>query len=325
MTVGPPAGQAAVALLPAVPGVYRFRDARQRALYIGRTVSLRARVSSYWGDLGDRQHLTAMVPRIAAIEAVVCDSEHEAAWLERNLLERHLPPWNRSAGGQESVVYIRLDGSPRSPGLAVTHIPRPGRAVRHFGPYLGGARVRLAVSALHRVLPLGYAGNAPAGALRELGRQRGVGPADRTALADAVTAVLEREPAAVAELAARLTERRDAAARGESYELAGRLQAELAAVSWVVSPQRAARPALGDGSGDGTGGGGNGADADVAGWAGGVLVHFEVRDGSLRGWRQSGRTLAQARPWLARTPPQWREFAQRNADLAARLAGPATP
>src|SRR5687767_8481942 len=49
--------RAAVGRLPAAPGVYRFRDARGRALYIGRATALRHRVGSYWTDLGDRRHL----------------------------------------------------------------------------------------------------------------------------------------------------------------------------------------------------------------------------------------------------------------------------
>ncbi len=50
-----------------------------------------------------------MVARIARVEAVPCDSAHEAAWLERNLLEYRKPPWNRSPnGGQEVEVWIRL-------------------------------------------------------------------------------------------------------------------------------------------------------------------------------------------------------------------------
>lgn len=99
---------AAIAKLPLTPGVYRFRDAGGRVLYIGRATALRRRVASYWGDLGDRGHLAPMVARIARVEAVACDSAHEAAWLERNLLETSLPPWNKGAGGQEAPVYIRL-------------------------------------------------------------------------------------------------------------------------------------------------------------------------------------------------------------------------
>src|SRR5512142_1356043 len=127
--------------LPAAPGVYRFRDERGRALYIGRAVDLRRRVRSYWGDLRDRRHLRRMVPRIERVEAVVCASEHEAAWLERNLLHRALPGWNRSRG-EEVPVYLRVDGGRRAPGISVVHQVHPARGVRHYGPYLGGERAR---------------------------------------------------------------------------------------------------------------------------------------------------------------------------------------
>src|SRR6516225_9079888 len=118
--------RAQAARLPPGPGVYRFRDAAGAVLYLGRAVSLRRRAASYWGDLGDRGHLAAMVARIARVEAVPCASAHEAAWLERNLLQRHKPPWNRSpSGGQESEVWIRLSASPDAPGLTVARRPRP--------------------------------------------------------------------------------------------------------------------------------------------------------------------------------------------------------
>ncbi|TVZ00831.1 nucleotide excision repair endonuclease [Trebonia kvetii] len=142
-----------VALLPLAPGVYRFRDAEGRVLYLGRAVSLRRRVASYWGDLAGRAHLAPMVARVARVEAVVCDSAHEAAWLERNLLQASKPPWNRAPdGGQEVEVWIRLGDSDRTPSLAVVH--ERAAAGRHFGPYLGGRQVRLAVAGLCRVLPL---------------------------------------------------------------------------------------------------------------------------------------------------------------------------
>src|SRR5690242_16606928 len=82
--------------LPAEPGVYRFVDARGGVLYIGRATDLRARAASYFSDLRDRPHLTRMTARAAGVQAIVCDSVHEAAWLERNLLERRMPRWNRT-------------------------------------------------------------------------------------------------------------------------------------------------------------------------------------------------------------------------------------
>lgn len=258
-----PAARAAAAL-PLTPGVYRFRDQAGRVLYIGRAVSLRRRVQSYWRDLGDRAHLAPMVARIARVEAVPCDSAHEAAWLERNLLQRRLPPWNRSPGGQEAEVWIRLSASPRAPGLTVVRQPAPG----DFGPYLGGQKARDAVSGLNR---------------------------DR---------------AAVAALRAELTARRDAAATALAFEFAGKLQAELEAVDWITAEQKVTRDPRDPG------------DADVYGWAGGVLVCFEIRGGRMSGWRQRPCTAAAARRYLERSSPDWTAFALRSAELAARLRSP---
>jgi|SRR5215472_1275059 len=302
MTAGPPA---AVAELPSEPGAYRFRDSGGRVLYIGRAADLRRRVSSYWGGLGDRTQLSRMVIRIARVEAVVCDSEHEAAWLERNLLERELPYWNRTRG-QEVPVYIRLDPQPASPRLTVVHTPAFSPGSRHFGPYLGGNKVRLAVSALLRVMPLTYAGEDQSGFGRDMARARAVGPGDRGALIEAVTAVLDRDSATLKSFRGQLERRRDRAALGLAFELAARLQAEMEAIDWVVSEQKAALPEA--------------RDFDVHGWAGGVLVRFDVRAGRLCAWRQRACLEAAALPHVSATPAAWAEFAHRNAELAARLA-----
>jgi excinuclease ABC subunit C len=118
---------AAAARLPSGPGVYRFRDGRGHALYIGRAVNLRRRVRSYWGELGDRRHLARMVARVVRVEALACDSEHEAAWVERNLLETQRPHWNRMLGGLETPVFIRLDPRARAPRLDTVHMVEPVR------------------------------------------------------------------------------------------------------------------------------------------------------------------------------------------------------
>jgi excinuclease ABC subunit C len=303
--VGAGAPPAAVASLPQAPGVYRFRDTRGGVLYLGRAVNLRRRVASYWGDLGARRHLAPMVARIARVQALVCDSEHEAAWLERNLLEVQLPRWNRTAGGQEVPVYIRLDLRPRSAGLTVVHTAGPAQGVRYFGPYLGGLRVRLAASALHRVLPVAYAADGLRGSDRGMAAARGIGPGDRAALTETVVAVLERDAAAMTWFRAELEQRRDSAAAKLAFEVAARIQAEIEAADWVTAVQRVT---LADGG-----------DADVHGWAGGVLVSLAIRDGRLSEWRQRPCTEAAAAPLLATTPQAWTPFAQRNADLAARL------
>jgi excinuclease ABC subunit C len=308
---GPPA----VARLPRSPGVYRFRDARGRVLYVGRASVLRSRVASYWSDLRDRGHLAAMVARVAGVEAVSCDSVHEAAWLERNLLEASLPPWNRTPGGQETAVYIRMDAGPVHPGLSIARQVQPAGQVRYFGPYLGGLKARQAIAGLHRIRPLchtadrlgGVAGSglAERGAERDLARARGVGGGDRTALAGSLTAILERRPVAVRRAHRQLERLRDRAADTLAYEFAARIQAEIAALSWVTCPQRVTTM--------------DAANLTISGWAGGTLVQFRICGGRLCGWSQRSCGHPRAIEALAATPVAWRDFAQRNAELAAML------
>jgi excinuclease ABC subunit C len=290
---------AQVRRLPAEPGVYRFRDAAGRVLYVGRAGRLRDRVGSYWSDLGDRPHLARMVARVARVEALVCDSAHEAAWLERNLLEESMPRWNRTPGGQEVPVYLVLDAGPARPGLRVAHRPAAGTT---FGPYLGGLRARLAASALHRIHPLPYATGSPTGAERDMAARLGIGPADRGPLAAAVAAVLRREPDAVRVTRDLLVERRDAAAADLSFERAAKIQAEIEALDWVTCAQRVTTM--------------DGGTTTVQGWADGVLVRFGIRDGRLCEWTQRRA----ARPPVHPTISGWEAFAQRNAALAGLIS-----
>jgi excinuclease ABC subunit C len=294
-----------VARLPSTPGVYRFRDARGLPLYIGRASDLRHRVASYWSDLGDRAHLVRMVPQIVRIEAVACDSPHEAAWLERNLLERSMPRWNRVRGGMEVPVWVCMDARVRAPGLSVVHLVEARPGCRHFGPYLGGTRVRQAVAALERILPLAYAATGLRGSERAMARQRGVTDADHGWIVSALTAVLERNRDAVQRARGALEELRDRATAALAFERAGQIQAEWDALEWITSPQRVTLA--------------SGEDVDACGWADGVLVHYAIRDGRLSQWSQRATSEAYARPRVEATPIAWAEFTRRNAELAAAL------
>ena len=162
------------------------------------------------------------------------------------------------------------------------------------------------MSGLSRVLPLGYASGELSGTRHEMARALGVTAAERDELATTVAAVLDRDPAAVALVRERLAARRDEAAAALAFEFAARLQAEIEALAWVTAEQKVTRSAPDD--------------FDVCGWSGGLLAHFTIRAGRLSGWSQSGCDAAAARRRLAGTPPEWTGFAQRNADLAARLA-----
>jgi excinuclease ABC subunit C len=292
--------------------VYRFRDKNGRVLYVGRATTLRSRVGSYWSDLRGRRHLTRMVAQVARIEAVACGSVHEAAWLERNLLQTSMPRWNRTPGGQEHQVYIRLSRRRAGRAVAVVYRPLPAPDVQYFGPYLGGVRARQAVTALSRIRPAAGTGAILRGVQLDLARVRGHDPAARDADLDTLTAVLRKEPAAVVQARAELEALRDRAAGQLAFEFAARVQAEIESLDWITAPQRVTSM--------------DPEDFDVHGWAGGTLVHFGVRAGRLCQWSQRPcPDRAAAGPALAATPPGWAAFATASAELAATLTSATAP
>lgn len=301
VAVRPPA----LAALPGAPGVYRFLDDRSRVIYVGRATDLRRRVASYWGDLTDRRHLRRMVPQVAEVQAVRCASVHEAAWLERNLLERSRPRWNRVRGGLEVPTYLHLLRRGSAAALVVAHDRGEGLGVRTFGPYLGGNRARLAASGLDRALALSYAGGRLGGFDRDMARVRGVVRGDLEGRVAVAVGVLEREPEALVSVREELLRRRDAAAAALAFELAARVDAELEAVQWLVAEQRVTVDGVGD--------------TRAHGWSDGVLVTFDVTAGRLSRWSQRPATRQDGDPLVAGTAECWRSFAGQAAELAARL------
>lgn len=291
-------------LLPAEPGVYRFRDDLDRVVYLGRATDLRARVRSYAGDLADRPHLRRMIPQVARVEALVCASVPKAAWLERNLLQRTLPRWNRIRGGTELVGWLVLDEDAGRPALrlAVEDAERPASA---YGPYLGVERLALARSGLLRAWPVHLAGTGLDVAGRSLAEARGVAPADLEAHVRRLRGVLRREAGAVAELRTHLDLASRAAVARLAFETAMQIQAELAAIEWLVAPQRVTGCAPG---------------LVVSGWADGIGFTLRSTDGRLDRWASGQADAAAGARAAASTPEEWREFAARNAELAAALS-----
>src|SRR5579864_3779572 len=221
-----PAVKRALAVLPHRPGVYLMRDEGGRVIYVGRSGDLAARTRSYWQDLRDRPHLVRMLPCVEWLEPVVCASEHEAAFLESDLLDRHRSRYNRTLG-MESCVWLRLDARTESAGLDVIHEPEPRDGARWFGPYLGWEPARQAAAGLLRLHPLRYAGSAISRTERELARSLGVTQDDAAEVARRIERVLRREPAAVTVALRSLAEARDRAAGRTMFEFAAEIQEEI--------------------------------------------------------------------------------------------------
>jgi excinuclease ABC subunit C len=137
--------------LPAKPGVYLFRDAAGKLLYVGKAKSLRPRVRSYFQQGGDgRPAMGGMVERIADLEVIVTGNEVEALHLEQNLVKRHRPPYNVRLRDDKSFPYIAVTVDDEYPRVMFTR-ERHRRGVVYFGPYANAKKVRETLDVLNRV------------------------------------------------------------------------------------------------------------------------------------------------------------------------------
>ena len=81
--------------IPTEPGVYRFRDKNRRVIYVGKAKNLRARLSSYFQDIGNLHQRTAtMVSTAASVEWTVVKTEVEALQLEYSWIKEFDPRFN---------------------------------------------------------------------------------------------------------------------------------------------------------------------------------------------------------------------------------------
>ncbi len=145
---------------PSRPGVYLFRDAASRVLYVGKAKSLRARLASYRRAGGDGRLLIRFLDAEArAVETIVTRTEGEALLLEDALIKQHKPPHNIRLKDDKSFLMLRIDHAERFPRLKLVraHHPRegkPGGRSRLFGPFPSASAIRRTLSDLHRIVPL---------------------------------------------------------------------------------------------------------------------------------------------------------------------------
>lgn len=142
-----------VSELPDQPGVYLFKDAAGAILYVGKALSLRKRVGSYFRNPADLSpRIARLVPRIADVETRTTASEAEALLLESQLIKRHQPKYNVAYRDDKSYPLLKLTDEP-FPRLMATREKRRDSA-RYFGPYADAAALRQALQFLRRVFPL---------------------------------------------------------------------------------------------------------------------------------------------------------------------------
>jgi excinuclease ABC subunit C len=146
------------ASIPDAPGAYLFRDADGRVVYVGKALSLRKRLASYWGrPLHPRTE--AMTDQATAVEWIVATTEVDALMLEYNLIKAHRPRFNVRYRDDKSYPYLALTVGETWPRARVMRGPKR-KGVRYFGPYGHAYAIRETLDALTRVFPVRTCSNA---------------------------------------------------------------------------------------------------------------------------------------------------------------------
>ncbi|HEX8990814.1 MAG TPA: excinuclease ABC subunit UvrC [Anaerolineales bacterium] len=145
--------QGILSTLPAKPGCYLMKNAAGTIIYVGKAISLKNRVRSYFhADASHDAKTRRLVHEIADIEWILVGSELEALILEMNLIKKHRPRYNVRLKDDKRYPYIKVHWADPFPKVTVTRqMVEDGS--RYFGPYTSAWAVYQTLDALRRIFP----------------------------------------------------------------------------------------------------------------------------------------------------------------------------
>jgi excinuclease ABC subunit C len=258
-----------IRLLPTQPGVYLYKNADGKVIYVGKAKNLRSRVRSYLLEASQANAKTGSLMREAVdIDYILVANEHEALALENNLIKQRKPRFNILLRDDKTYPYVKLTLADRYPKVFVTRrLRKDGSA--YYGPYFPGNLAYRVVELIHRSFMLPSCKvdltRYHQRACLQYYIHRCLGPCVQDLTTPELYAQAVRDAQLFldgrqAELERSLTARMTAAAAAEQFEAAARLRDQLSTVHQLQEKQRIATAEQSD-------------DADVFGY------HFE--DGSL--------------------------------------------
>ncbi|HLS44347.1 MAG TPA: excinuclease ABC subunit UvrC [Ornithinicoccus sp.] len=272
--------------IPTDPGVYRFRDTHGRVIYVGKAVSLRSRLSSYFQDISALHPRTrSMVQTGASVEWTVVRNEVEALQLEYAWIKEYDPRFNVKYRDDKSYPYLAVTMGEEFPRAQVMRgAKKPG--TRYFGPYAHAWAIRETLDQLLRVFPMRTCSKGVFKRANQVGRPCLLGYIDKCS-APCVGRVTPEEHRAIAEdfcdfmagntgqFVKDLERRMRGASQELDFETAARLRDDIVALQRALEKSAVVLP-------DAT-------DADVFALADDELEVafqvFHVRGGRVRGQR----------------------------------------
>jgi excinuclease ABC subunit C len=140
--------------LPSSPGVYLFKNSQGKIIYIGKALSLRHRVRSYFqGGRTPDAKTERLVQEVSDLEYIVTDSEIEALILESTLVKKNQPRYNVNLKDDKSFPYLKLTVNEAFPRIFITRRVRRDGAL-YYGPFLPASHARQTLKLIHRYFKL---------------------------------------------------------------------------------------------------------------------------------------------------------------------------